>query len=164
MRRELDLHHSWVCATNNEILFLTLSTSAAFYTKCPGRVLCSGGQLTLSFEQLKQQLLEPQIVRMPDPQRDFILEIDGSRIAFGAVLNQRFDDTGIDHPFGFFSKSFTGSERNCCIRGRNVCSSLRSRTLQNVPTKIEFLLRTEHSALRNLLEEIYPRRLGLNDK
>ena len=31
---------------------------------------------TLSFEQLKKQLLEPRIVRMPDPKPDFILETD----------------------------------------------------------------------------------------
>ena len=49
---------------------------------------------------------------MPDPTRDFILENDGSRIALGAVLKQRFEDTGLKHPVGFFSRSLTGSERN----------------------------------------------------
>ncbi len=49
---------------------------------------------------------------MPDPQRDFILETDGSLIALGAVLKQKFYDTGLEHPVGFFSRSLTGSERN----------------------------------------------------
>ena len=49
---------------------------------------------------------------MFDPQRDFILETDGSRIALGAVLKQKFDDTGLEYPVGFFSRSLTGSERN----------------------------------------------------
>ncbi len=49
---------------------------------------------------------------MPDPQQDFILETDGSRIALGAVLKQKFDDTGLEHPVGFFSRSLTVSERN----------------------------------------------------
>ena len=66
-------------------------------------------ELNLSFDKLKQQLLEPRIVRMPDPQRDFILETDGSRIALSAVLKQKFDDTGLEHPVGFFSRSLTGS-------------------------------------------------------
>ena len=69
-------------------------------------------KLTLSFEQLKQQLLEPQIVRTPDPQQDFILETDGSRIALGAVLKHSFDDTGLEHPVGIFSRFLTGLERN----------------------------------------------------
>ena len=49
---------------------------------------------------------------MPDPQRDFILETDGSRIALGSVLNQKFDDPVLEHPVGFISRSLTGSERN----------------------------------------------------
>ena len=54
-------------------------------------------ELTFSFEHFKQQLLEPLIVRMPDPQPDFILKTDESRIAFGAMLKQKFDDTGLKH-------------------------------------------------------------------
>ena len=49
---------------------------------------------------------------MPDLQLDFILETDGSRIALGAVLKQKFEDSGLEHPVGFFSRSLTGSERN----------------------------------------------------
>ena len=89
-------------------------------------------ELNLSFDKLKQQVLEPRIVRMPDPQSDFILETDGSRIAFGAVLKQKFDYTKLEHPVGFFSRSLTGSERNCRIRAGNVCSGSCGRTLQNV--------------------------------
>ena len=58
-------------------------------------------ELNLSFKKLKQQLLQPRIVRMPYPQRDFILETDGSRMALGAVLKQKFDYTGLEHPVGF---------------------------------------------------------------
>ena len=60
-------------------------------------------ELTLSYEHLKQQLLLPRIVPKPDPTRDFIWEIDGSAVALGAVLKQRFDDTRLEHPVGFFS-------------------------------------------------------------
>ena len=51
-------------------------------------------------------------MRLLDPERPFILEIDGSRVAVGAVLEQRLDDTGLEHPVGFFSRALTGSERN----------------------------------------------------
>ena len=64
------------------------------------------------FDKLKQQLLQPRIVRLPDPERHFILETDGSRVAVKAVLKQRFDDTGLEHPVGFFSRGHTGSQRN----------------------------------------------------
>ncbi|MCP6769931.1 hypothetical protein NL529_34295, partial [Klebsiella pneumoniae] len=48
--------------------------------------------LSASFEALKRLLTEPRIVRLPDPDKEFILETDGSRIALGAVLKQKFDD------------------------------------------------------------------------
>ena len=54
-----------------------------------------------SFEALKHQLLQPRIVRFPDPERHFILETDASRVAVGSGLKQRFEDTGLEHPVGF---------------------------------------------------------------
>ena len=57
-------------------------------------------------------MLQPRIVRLPDPDRSFILETDGSRVAVGAVLKQKFEDTGLEHPVGFFDRALTGSERN----------------------------------------------------
>ena len=51
-------------------------------------------------------------MRLPDPERHFILETDGSRVEVGAVLKQRFDDKGLKHLVGLFSRALTGSERN----------------------------------------------------
>ena len=49
---------------------------------------------------------------LPDPERYFILETDGSRVAVGAGLKQRFDDADLEHPVGLLSRALTGSERN----------------------------------------------------
>ena len=68
--------------------------------------------LEKSFEDLKSALLQPRIVRLPDPDRDFILKTDGSTIAVGAVLKQKFEDTQLEHSVRFFSRTLTGSERN----------------------------------------------------
>ena len=51
-------------------------------------------------------------MRLPDPERPFILETEGSRVAVGAVFKQRFDDTGFEHTVGFDSRALTDSERN----------------------------------------------------
>ena len=40
------------------------------------------------------------------------LETDGSTVAVGEVLKQKFNDTNLKHPVGFFSRTLTGSERN----------------------------------------------------
>lgn len=68
--------------------------------------------LAASFEALKRLLIEFRIVILPDPEKEFILETDPSRVALGGVLKQRFEDTNLEHPVGFFSRALTGSERN----------------------------------------------------
>ena len=89
---------------------------------------------------------------MPNPQRDFILETDGSRIAFGALLNQKFDDTGFEHFVEFFSKSLTGSERNYVAYEYEMNAVVRAvEHFRMFLLGKEFLLHTDYSALRNLL-------------
>ena len=113
--------------------------------------------LNLSFEKLKQQLLEPRIVRMPDPQRDFILETDESLITLGAVLKQRFDDTGLKHPVGFFSRSLTGSKLNYVASELEMYAVVRAvEHFRMFLLGKDFLLRTDHSALCNLLRRDLP--------
>lgn len=49
---------------------------------------------------------------MPNPEQHFILKIDGSSIAVGAMLDHRFNDIWFNHPVGLFNSSLIGSERN----------------------------------------------------
>ena len=109
------------------------------------------------FDDFKQELLQPRIVRYPDPQCDFILETDGSRIALGGVLKQSFEDTGLKHPVGFFSRALTGSERNYAAYELELYAVVRA--VENFRMFFlgrEFLLRTDHAALRNLLRRDLP--------
>ena len=94
---------------------------------------------------------------MPDPQRDFILATDGSRNALGAILKQKFDDTGLEHPVGYYSRSLTGSKRNYVAYELEmdavVCAVDNFRIFL---LGIEFLQRTDHSALCNLRRRELP--------
>ena len=113
--------------------------------------------LESKFEELKQQLFEPRIVRLPDLERPFILETDGRRAAVGAVLKQRFDNTGLEHPVGFFSRALTGSERNYAAYEVKLYAVVR--LVEHFKMFLlgkEFLLRTDHAALRNLLRRDLP--------
>ena len=101
---------------------------------------------------------------MPDPQRDFIVEIDGSRLALGAVLKQKFDDTGVEHPVGFYIGSLTGSERNYVAYEWEMYAVVRAiEHFRRFLLGKEILLPpiTQHSAI--YFEEIYPQQLELND-
>ena len=57
-------------------------------------------------------MLSAPVVRLPDVEGEFILKTDGSKVAVGAVLKQRFDDTKREHMVGFISRTLSGSERN----------------------------------------------------
>ena len=92
------------------------------------------------------------MVRIPDPQRDFMLETNESRIALGAVLKQKFDGTELEHQVGFFSRSLTGSKRHHVAYELEMYGVVRAgEHFRMLLLGKEFLLRTNHSALRNLL-------------
>ena len=85
------------------------------------------------------------------------LETDGIREALGAVLKQKFDDTNLEHPVGFFSRSLTGSERIYVAYELEMYAMVRA--VENFRVFLlgrEFLLRTDHAALRNLLKRDLP--------
>ncbi len=113
--------------------------------------------LEANFEELKQKILQPRIVRLPDPDRPFILETDGSRVAVGGVLKQKFEDTGLEDPVGFFSRALTGSERNFAAYDVElyavVCAVEQFRMFLFGK---QFLLRTDNAAPRNLLRRDIP--------
>ena len=99
---------------------------------------------------------------MQDPTRDFILETNGSRIALVAVLKQRFEDTGLEHPVKFFSRSLTGSERNYVAYKLEMYSVVRAVEHFRMFLLGSFycILIMRHSAI--YFAEIYPRQLGLS--
>ena len=113
--------------------------------------------LESKFDKLKQPMLQPRIVRLPDPERHFIFETDGSRVAVGAVLKQRFDDTGLEHPVGFFSMALTSSERNYAAYEVELYAVIRAvEHFRMLLLCREFFLQTDHAALRNLLRRDMP--------
>ena len=85
--------------------------SDCLYKAAKTKVIDWTADLRSKFEVLKTLMLYAPVVRLPDVEKKFILETDGSKVAVGAVLKQRFDDTGLEHPVGFFSRALSGSER-----------------------------------------------------
>ena len=75
----------------------------------------------------------------------------------GAVLKQRFHDTGLEHPVGFFSRALTGSERNYSAYEVELFAVVRAvEHFRMFLLCKEFLLRNDHAALRNLLRRDLP--------
>lgn len=63
-----------------------------------------------NFEALKNAILQPQILKYPDFNKDFKVIVDASKYACGGVLTQEYN--GIDHPINFISKTFKKGEIN----------------------------------------------------
>ena len=96
-------------------------------------------------------------MRLSDPERPYILETNGSPVAVGALLKQRFDDTSFDKPVGFFSRDLTGSERNYAAYEVELDAVVRAvEYFRMFLLGKKFLLRTDYAAFRNLLQRDLP--------
>jgi hypothetical protein len=127
------------------------STSDVLYQNSRKRIIEWTPTLEEAFEKLKNQLLERPIVRLPDPQLSFILETDASTVAVGAVLKQKFANTGLEHPVAFFSRSLSGSERNYSVYKLEMYAVVRATEHFRIYLLgAQFHLRTDHAALVNL--------------
>ena len=63
-----------------------------------------------AFEELKTKLTEAPVLKMADPDRDYIVTCDGSDTAVGAVLSQVYD--GSDHPVAFERQKMNSAKAN----------------------------------------------------
>ncbi|KAI3375465.1 hypothetical protein L3Q82_003782 [Scortum barcoo] len=57
---------------------------------------------------------------MPDPERQFVLEVDASDVGVGAVLSQQSSENQKLHPCAFFSRRLSLAERNYDIGNREL--------------------------------------------
>jgi hypothetical protein len=103
---------------------------------------------TTSFNSLKQAMLHPPVLRLPDFNLPFVIECDASGTSLGAVLMQT------KQPIAFLSKA---------LKGRALLLSTYEKELLSLVTAIQhwrpyllgntFTVRTDHQALKFLLEQ-----------
>ncbi|ESK84882.1 reverse transcriptase-rnase h-integrase [Moniliophthora roreri MCA 2997] len=65
----------------------------------------------IAFDLLKRKFLSEPVLMMLDTNKPFVIEVDASKWATGAVLHQQGKD-GEWHPCGYLSKSLSPTERN----------------------------------------------------
>jgi hypothetical protein len=78
-----------------------------------------------TFDTLKRRITEEPILRQPQMDKQFELEVDASGYAIGAVLMQRQED-GKRHPVGFYSATLNDAERNYDIYDLELLAVVRS--------------------------------------
>uniref|UniRef100_A0A3B3DGY8 Gypsy retrotransposon integrase-like protein 1 n=1 Tax=Oryzias melastigma TaxID=30732 RepID=A0A3B3DGY8_ORYME len=75
---------------------------------------------TYAFTELKRRFTTAPILTMPDPARQFIVEVDASEVGVGAVLSQRSETDHRVHPCAFFSRRLSPAERNYDVGDREL--------------------------------------------
>ena len=73
----------------------------------------------LAFQQLKDKFTSAVILIQPNPDQQFILEMDASLSGVGAVLSQRSQSEGKLHRYTFFSQKLSIAEQNNDVGNRN---------------------------------------------
>ncbi|KAI2652522.1 Transposon Tf2-9 polyprotein [Labeo rohita] len=65
-----------------------------------------------AFDNLKSRFISVRVLSMPDPEQQFIVEVDASNVGVGAVLSHHSPKDGRVHPCAIFSHRLNPAERN----------------------------------------------------
>ncbi len=76
----------------------------------------------VAFKTLKTSFTTAPILKHPDPDLPFIVEIDASDLGIGAVLSQRHGNPGKIFPCAFFSRKLNTAERNYDVGNKELLS------------------------------------------
>lgn len=108
-----------------------------------------------AFNELKHVLTSAPILAFPTPTDKYILDTDASSDSLGAVLSQV--QGGEEKVIAYFSKSFSKPERRYCVTRKELYAIVASvKHFHHYLYGANFLVRTDHSALRWLLTFKHP--------
>jgi len=100
-----------------------------------------------AFDELKSKLVGPDIMAFPRDDAQFILDTDACDIGIGAVLSQIQD--GCERVIAYASRSLTKAERNYCVTDKELLAlKYFVEYFKQYLLGREFLIRTDHQALR----------------
>ncbi|KAK3548052.1 hypothetical protein QTP70_004285 [Hemibagrus guttatus] len=77
-------------------------------------------QARAAFQQLKESFTSAPILRHPNPDLPFVVEVDASSCGLRAVLSQRHGKPGKLHPCAYYSRKLTAAECNYDMGNREL--------------------------------------------
>ncbi len=77
---------------------------------------------TSAFQELRKRFTTAPILHHPDPELEFIVEVDASSTGIGAVLSQRQGDPLKTYPCAFYSRKLNPAEQNYDVGNRELLS------------------------------------------
>ena len=103
-----------------------------------------------AFETLKEALLKPPVLALPNVKDAFILDTDASDFAIGAELLQVHD--GVEKVIAYGSFAMTKEQRRYCTTRKELLAVVRfTRQYRHYLLGKPFVIRTDHSSLRWLM-------------
>jgi len=110
-----------------------------------------GDEQQVAFESLRQVLVEPPVLTLPNGEDPFILDTDASDLGIGGVLSQVQDD--IPRVVAYGSFSLTPEQKRYCTTRKELLSIVRfTRQYKYYLLGRIFTVRTDHSSLTWLLK------------
>ncbi|XDV26708.1 hypothetical protein PO909_030346 [Leuciscus waleckii] len=95
------------------------STTTGHY-EYRGQHLKWSPECTSAFERFKEKFITAPILHHPDPECEFIVEVDASNSGIGAILSQRHGNPAKMFPCAFHSRKLTPAERNYDVGDREL--------------------------------------------
>ena len=125
-----------------------------------GKTWSWGEEQTKAFEELKTRMCASPVLRQPNFDKKFYLQVDASKYGVGAVLSQEGEPltptlakrkTQVLHPIAYYSATFTPTERNYDIYERELLAVMKALAHWRPYlgwTKEPFVIRTDHANLQ----------------
>ncbi len=100
----------------------------------------------VAFDTIKAKLLTSPILKMPDFQRDFIVQCDASGVGIGGVLLQKFDT---ELPIAYESRKLTPAEANYPVHELELLAIIHCLKVWRCYLEgKKVVVRTDHASLR----------------
>ncbi len=100
--------------------FSSIASPLTAMTKRNTSRLVWSSEALRSFQELKARFTSAPILRHPDPERQFTVEVNASNTGVGAVLSQRQGEPAKLYPCAFFSRKLSAAERNYDVGNREL--------------------------------------------
>lgn len=107
----------------------------------------------LAFQQLRDAFTNAPLLKHPDPNKPFTVEVDVSTIGVAAVLSQKQGTPSRLHPYAFFSRKLSLAEKNYDIGNRELLAiklALKEWIHWLEGAQHPFLVLTDHKNLQYL--------------
>ncbi|KAL0148225.1 hypothetical protein M9458_056457 [Cirrhinus mrigala] len=102
--------------------YSTIDSPLTSLLKNKPKKLCWTEEASHAFNTLKTSFTSAPVLKHPDPDLPFVVEVDASDCGIGAVLSQHHGQPGKLHPCAFYSRKLTSAERNYDVGNKELLS------------------------------------------